>query len=175
MSRVSALFYPQSCMCTSSSANSLLKWRMNTPDWASLGGSQARLTRLLMLPHNPTSPLTRGLFSTKGRTGGNGIHTSTHLSARSTRAIILWLHYSYYHANSSNLAVLIGGLTHSLSQCLFLCSFFFFCQCINKSLTLRKSFVLERQQKHLRIHKLVLLSWCNYHTAQCLFKLIWLI
>lgn len=172
MSWVTALFYPQSCMCTSSSANSLLKWRMNTPDWASLGGSQARLTRLLMLPHNPTNPLTWGLFSTKGRTGRNGIHTSTHLSTRRTRDRSLVPLLSYYHANSSNLAVLIGGLTHSLSR-LFLCPFF--CQCINKSLTLRKSFVLGRQQKHLRIHKLALLSWRNYHKTQCLFKLIWLI
>lgn len=131
MSRVTAFFYLQSCMCTSSSANSLLKWRMNMLDWASLGESQARPTRLLMPPHNPTSLLTQS--SSTQRQPVAGQHPRWHVCARALNAHSQARdHFSallllYYRANSSNLAVLIGGAyTFSLTVSIFVLLLFFF-------------------------------------------------
>lgn len=133
MSRVTAFFYLQSCMCTSSSANSLLKWRMNMLDWASLGESQARPTGLLMPPRNPTSLRTQS--SSTQRQAVAGQHPPWHVCARTwnahsqTHDHFPALLLSYYRANSSNLAVLIGGTyTFSLTMSIFvlLLLFFFF-------------------------------------------------
>lgn len=60
--------------------------------------------------------------------------------------------FTYYHANSCSQALLIGEVSDILSN-----NVFFFVSTLI-SLTLRKSAELGKQQKHLRIHKLVLLS-----------------
>ena len=76
MSRVATFFYLQPRMCTSSSANSLLRRGRNTLDGAALGESQARLTRLLMPSHNPTRRLT--LRSSKQGTSAAAKHSVRH-------------------------------------------------------------------------------------------------
>ena len=111
MSRVATFFYLQPRMCTSSSANSLLRRGRNTLDGAALGESQARLTRLLMPSHNPTRRLT--LRSSKQGTSAATKHSVRHARTHKHTSTSKYTHththtqrhthtFKYTHIHKSN-------------------------------------------------------------------------